>query len=321
MKKKTVTITILLLSFVFSCKNKTQDNQTYVYDMNVLKNFPRDMIHYEKIGEKPIPIAEPAGIALDTNNNNDHIYICGLNTIQIYNKDFQKISDIKIDGKPTAITVDIDRVFVAVRSHIEVYDKNGHQTNTWADLGKDAIITSLSVNDKYVYLADAVSRSVYKFSKNGRLLSIIDGQDKKKKAQGFIVPSPFFDIVCENSSVWIVNPGKQTLEQYAGNDRILTYWQKRSTDIAGFNGCCNPVHITLIKNSNNGSKNSIVTSEKGLIRIKTYDLTGNLQSVVATEENFSLNSSIIDIAADSKGRIYALDISNSIVKIFSKKRL
>ena len=64
---------------------------------------------------------------------------------------------------------------------------------------------------------------------------------------------------------------------------------------------------------------SFVTSEKGLVRIKIYDQSGKLMSVVAPPDLFKEEGKAPDVCVDEQGVIYALDFDRDMVRIFEPK--
>jgi len=62
-----------------------------------------------------------------------------------------------------------------------------------------------------------------------------------------------------------------------------------------------------------------VASGKGLVRIKIYDQSGKLLSVVAPPKLFKEEGKAPDICVDEEGIIYALDFDRELVRIFEPK--
>ena len=83
-------------------------------------------------------------------------------------------------------------------------------------------------------------------------------------------------------------------------------------EIDGFTGCCNPAEIAIM---NDGS---FITGEKGLVRIKIYDPSGKLLSVVAPPEIFKEDGRAPEITFNTKGIIYALDFDRNVIRLFEK---
>ena len=86
-----------------------------------------------------------------------------------------------------------------------------------------------------------------------------------------------------------------------------------SNDIKGFTGCCNPANIAFLPDGN------LVTSEKGIVRIKEYKPSGEFVGVVAAPSKFEGGELAPDIVTDEQGRVYALDKDRKMIRVFEKK--
>jgi hypothetical protein len=111
----------------------------------------------------------------------------------------------------------------------------------------------------------------------------------------------------------VVNPGLHRIEAYTFDGDLEFWWGKASTAIDGFSGCCNPVNFALMPDG------GFVTSEKGLPRVKIYDIEGAFQSVVLGADvlNTYGRGIALDVAADSQGRILLLDPIKRVFRIFT----
>ncbi len=67
------------------------------------------------------------------------------------------------------------------------------------------------------------------------------------------------------------------------------------------------------------SNGSFVTSEKGIERVKIHKANGDFECVVAASDQFVEGTTGLDIAVDSKDRIFVLDPVKLMVRIFEKK--
>ncbi len=96
--------------------------------------------------------------------------------------------------------------------------------------------------------------------------------------------------------------------------------------IDGFCGCCNPTNFALLPDG------GIVTSEKGLNRIKIYGAHGGLQGVVAGPEHLATDRRLarracddcrigysMPVASDVLGRALVLDVTTQRVRLFEKR--
>ncbi|MCP5104563.1 MAG: hypothetical protein GY950_14350, partial [bacterium] len=155
---------------------------------------------------------------------------------------------------------------------------------------------------------------VWKFDKSGSKQARIGEKNEAGDIPGFVIPSPYFDVgVDPDGFLWVVNPGRHSLENYTAAGGFRSSWGEYSMKIAGFCGCCNPTHFVILENG------SFVTSEKGIARVKVYNRLGELVSVVAEPGQFSEGVVGLDLAVDSSQRIYVLDPKKKMVRIFGKE--
>lgn len=164
-----------------------------------------------------------------------------------------------------------------------------------------------------MFVADAGNKIVYHFDRNGQLLNTIGEKDPEAGFNGFIIPSPHFDLaIGREGQLWVVNPGKHEFLAFNKNGELFSSWSRTSMQLDGFSGCCNPGNIALLPDG------SFVTSEKGIERIKIHLPSGDYKCVVAGPDQFSPGTVHIDLAVNSKGRIYTLDAKSGIVKYFEE---
>jgi hypothetical protein len=263
------------------------------------------------------------GIALDSQGS---IYISGDKAVRIFAENGKLLDEIVLSEAPRSLTVaDDSKIYVGVDDHIEVYNRNGKQLASWKGLGQKALLTSIAVKRNNVFVADAGNRIVYRYDTNGNLINRIGKKDEERNVPGFVIPSPYFDLVMRRDDLLrVVNPGRHRIEAYTFDGDYEFSWGKTSTNIEGFCGCCNPINIAVLKDD------SFVTCEKGLARIKLYDPEGTFVGVVAGTEQFGATVHVCttpeqcqsggyDVAVDAQDRIFVLDTLKNVVKIFSRK--
>lgn len=284
----------------------------FKYSVENFKQFDPKLLQYLEFHSIPLGFKNAYGIAVD---GEDNLYVTGDDKVLIMNSSGQLQSSITTSG--TALCIDVDKngdIYLGMTGHIEVYDRSGSKKAQWVNLGKKALITSIVSADDYIYAADAGNRILRKYDKKGNELLKIGGKDASRDIPGCIVPGRFFDVdIDPEGFIWLVNPGRHSLENYTPEGDLRSSWGVFSMDIKGFCGCCNPSHLTIL---NDGR---FITSEKGIPRIKVYNRLGNLESVVAGPDRFSEGTEGLDLAADSKGRIYVLDPMKMAVRIFEKR--
>jgi hypothetical protein len=191
-------------------------------------------------------------------------------------------------GNPSCIVVDEDgAVFAGMQDHVMA------GSEPWESPGPKAYLTSIAVDDDFVFVADAGSRCIWRYPKAG-------GEPMKIESErGFYIPSPSFDLdIGTDGSLWVVNPGYHAFENIRRDGSPISSWEKSSLAIEGFSGCCNPSHFALMPDG------SFVTAEKGLVRVKIHNVDGSLRCVVAAPDQFE--EPIEDLAVDDSGRVYVL---------------
>jgi hypothetical protein len=178
---------------------------------------------------------------------------------------------LDLEGNPTCIAVGEDGfLYAGYSDHIKVFDfRSDWKHARWDVPSEKAFLTSIAVDEWYVYTADAGSRRIWRYNKEGGEPLEIGKKDWANGVRGFYVPSPFFDIAISRSdgSLWAVNPGYHALENYRPDGMPLSMWENSGFNIEGFSGCCNPAHFALLPDG------GFVTAEKGLPRVKIHNVS------------------------------------------------
>ena len=204
-------------------------------------------------------------------------------------------------------------IYVGVVGHIEVIAFGATEAQAWTSLGENARITSVSVGATNLFVADFGSRVVWRYDLSGRLLGQLGQRDRAKGVSGFVLPSPYFDVVAGDDAVWAVNPGRQSVEQHQLDGTVSAQWGEASMKLEGFCGCCNPSHLARMADGR------FVTSEKGLPRVKLYAADGTFVGLVAGTDAFAKDTVGLDLAVDGDGRILVLDPVAKAVRVFVLK--
>ena len=298
----------------------------FIYDVSDLVKVDPALIMYI---ESPNPITtaqkDTSAIAIDASDN---VYVAGDNRIAVFNTTGDQIRQFPIAGKVRGLAVSTDdKIYVGNDGHVEILDINGKVISKWPDLGSRAVITSIALTDKDVFVADAGNRVIYMYDLAGNIVNEIGKKDPDRNIPGFVIPSPYFDIaIADDGLLRVVNPGAHHIEAYTFDGDLEFSWGKTSAGIEGFCGCCNPVNFAIL------SDGSFITCEKGLTRVKQYDQYGKFVGVVAGTQQLidpklaricetpdQCQAGGFDVAVDSKDRVYVLDTIRNTVRIFTKK--
>ncbi len=321
MKQKVIiwlSLILLLVVVAFMVKDffyqpKSSNENPYEYKMDKLRHIDSSLITYIEVHQIKPDIEVLHGIVID---KSDNIYLAGKDRVMIYDFELNLKTSFKIGIEAKCIAVgDDSKIYLGVNDHVEVYDNIGTKLKSWSPINVKSVITSIALSEKYVYVADAGNRIVYQYDTEGTLQKEIGKKNPEKGIQGFIIPSPYFDLLIgREGELWVVNPGRHQLESYNEKGDLISSWNKTSMDVEGFCGCCNPSNIAML------SDGSFVTSEKAIERVKIHLPSGEFKCVVASPDKFVEGTHGIDLAVDSKDRIYVLDPEKKMVSIYVKKK-
>lgn len=291
--------------------NKSEENP-YEYKLEAYLQVDTNQISHVEIQQISVDIEMLRAVALDAEDN---IYVSGKNKLLMYNPQGHVLHEIPIEMEAFCMTISEEaKIYLGTRKMIWVYNLQGKLLDSWDIHDETCILTSLAVHEQNLFLADAANKLVYRYNLTGEFLHEIGRKDESLGIEGFIIPSPYFDLaVGRDGELWAVNSGRHQLESYNSDGRLISSWKKSSMGLDGFSGCCNPSHVALLSNGD------FVTSEKGIERIKISSPSGEFLSVVAPPDSFHKGTRGIDLAVDSKDRIITIDPDQNLIRIFIHK--
>ncbi|MHC4622814.1 MAG: NHL repeat-containing protein [Planctomycetota bacterium] len=301
-------------------------SEAYEYDVEELGKVDPNLILYEESGE-PISTGLTAARAIAVGGDG-RIYVGGDKAIRMFSPGGSFVTELTLPDTPHCLAVAGDgRIYVGMEDHVEVYDGQGKRLAVWPTAGEDAVLASIAVGRNDVFVGDAGNRVVTRYDTSGEVIRHIGRKDAGRNIPGFVVPSPYLDVaIAPDGLLRVVNPGRLRIEAYTFDGDLEFSWGKFSSGIEGFIGCCNPVNFAMLPDG------GFVTCEKGLVRVKIYDVDGAFVGVVAGPEQLveggtaricyfpeQCQSGGFDVAADTAGRVLVLDTVRNVVRIFIKK--
>lgn len=321
MKNKGIIIFLIVLAVVivavmvgdwYSKRPDKMEGNKFAYSVDEFKEVPEELIHYKETKNFKVGFEEPAGITIA----NDKIYLVGDQNLKVIDIAGKLLNEFQFMEEPLTVEVANDKIYVVFEKGIQIIDETGAKLDEWKLTNDNSYITAVAAYENDVFVADAGTRKIMRFNTSGELQNEFEGKVSEDVLHGFIVPSPYFDIdVNEYGDLWVVNPGLHTLENYTSEGRLREHWKASGAQTGNFSGCCNPAHYTFLPDG------SFITSEKGLVRIKVYKPSGEFSGVVAAPNKFEdiLEGQAPDVASDSKGNIYALDMDRKVLRVFELK--
>lgn len=249
------------------------------------------------------------GIAMD---GAGRVYAVGDSAVKVFGAEGEPLRQWATSLPGESVAVDADgRVWVGERGQVAIHDARGHLADTWRDAGRLGLVTAIAFVHGDVLLADANARFIRRYDRNGGFLNNIGDQHRKG---GFHIPNGVVDFAVDASGiVHVANPGLHRVERYSADGRLLGHFGRfDGRDPAGFPGCCNPTNLVL------DGEGRVVVSEKAGPRVKIYDPDGQLVTVVA-DDVFDPGAKNMDLAVDSRGRVYVVDTVTLEICVFEPK--
>lgn len=257
------------------------------------------------------PSAEPlfdlrlVAVAVDPN---DLVYVLGDDRVRCFTSEGEPVRSFQLDALGWSLLAEQDQLWIGFDGKVRSYSPDGKPLTIIAD-GRLGRITSIASTGESLVLADSTNRAVHRYSRDGKYLGDMGAE---ANTRGFMIPNGILDLARDPStgSVVVAHPQKHRVERYDAAGPLLSKWGRFGMHEPGdFGGCCNPTNIAVAQ------EGMIAVSEKAPPRIKLYDGDGNLELVV-DEEVFDPNTKNIDLAFDSKNRLYATDPLRKVVEVF-----
>jgi hypothetical protein len=312
---RSVVVVIIVLALVIGVLLSRISKDSHAFPLRKLDTVaptPAAEIMYHQVSHLDTGFRVARGMAL---SRDGVLYVVGDQAVARFDRQGQRSGLFPLMDTPRCLAIAADgTLFIGMAEHVEVYAQNGMRKAIWGSLGRGTIITALAIAGKDLWVADAGQREVALLDHRGTVLRRFGKRDDARKNPGLVVPSPYLDVaVGADGTLVLTNPGRHTVEYYHATGDFIRAWGSASNADDGFAGCCNPTNIVLL------SDGRVVTSEKGLPRVKLYSAAGRYLGMIAPPELFHPATVGLALAADAQGHVYVLDTTQNAVRIFAAK--
>jgi len=259
----------------------------------------------------------PRGIAVGTGGR---VYIAADRSVHVYDAQGREVDRLRLQRPVRAVAVlPGGDLLVGLMHRVERYRQAGERVGLFCDLGADSLIAGVAASPTRIYVAEARAGVVHGFSLDGKTTTRLE-----RRTAGVAATPEFFSLAADAQGVHVVQPRRHRVEHYSATGELVRSFGRRSRDLAGFSGCCNPVSLAVL------SGGRIVTAERGLPRVKLYDADGSLIKSLAGPEHFAENartsaeddgygcaSGGLELAVDGDDRVFVLDRTTGRVTILT----
>lgn len=297
----------------------------WAYDVSGFEKTDPKLVRYRELRRFKSPHADARRLALGPDGR---VWIAAGNYVSAVDPVGNTVAEIAFAVPARCVAVAPDgTIVIGLRDHLEVFDAQGRRQASWDSPGKRTWFTGLDATAQAVFAADSGSRAVLHYDRSGKLIGRIGEKNKEREIPGFVLPSPYLDVVLHPDGLLRVNnAGRHQVQAFTVSGELEASWGKATMAIEGFCGCCNPVALAVLPDGR------CVTCEKGLPRVKVYGLHGEFDCVVAGVESFPENAKAskgdlaadgvkasLDATADAQGNVYVLDTVTAEVRVMAPK--
>lgn len=298
-------------------------------DLTAQIKVPVALLKYSERQKVDTGLQAPHALAVAADGT---LWVVGDRAVVHFTPTGETLHRIELEQEPTCLALEptsatgAGRVYVGVGQRVLVFSESGEAVAQWPELGAKSQITALAATSQHLFIADAGRRVVLCCDREGREQNRIGAADPERNMPGFIIPSPYFDLLVGGDDVvWIVNPGARRVESYSYDGQLQAMWGQAGSQLSDFFGCCNPAHLALLPDGR------FITSEKGIPRVKIYSATGDFECVVAGSKELGVSAAaltdargeqverVFDVAGGPDGGVWVLDSQAHAIRAFYPK--
>lgn len=244
----------------------------------------------------------------------DQVYVGGDFGVRLLDSELSAVQEFPTEMTVHALAVDASGFFyVGFVERVQKWSPEGEEILSWGRGGCDGApfirVTGIAVEGDNVFVADAGSKTVSRFTNEGTFLNEFDGKQEDVNPLGFVIPSPHFDCWAFDGVLYVTNPGLFRVEKYDFQGNLLGYCWQGGTEQREFPGCCNPTNLAVLPDG------AVVVSQKGDPCVKIFHNDGTREVIISKQE-LSPRTQGIDLAFDSQGNIFAVDPVGDCVRVY-----
>ncbi len=240
------------------------------------------------------------GVCVDAK---DRVIAAGDKLVVVFDGEGKEAGRFETDFEAGAVAPGAgDSVWVASMSYkvpasVVQFDMQGKELSRLTLESDKAAVTGLATFGDEVFVGTSSSGSIGRY-KDGKLVNVIGRAAGARR--GLSTCCGILDFcVDEQGYVSVAELGGHRVSVFDRDGNRIGTWGKEGRNAEQFTGCCNPVSIASL------GKGRFVTSEKDVPRVKIYTGDEKVLEMCVDVNDIAKGCGQLDVAADSKGNIYA----------------
>lgn len=261
-------------------------------------------------------VRRPRGLAVDPAGR---LFVGHDDGVLVLDSDGQRLTNLATPKPVRCLAVQPKgQLLVGFAREIQAYDSQLKQSAVWGAVPDGSVVNGIACVDQDVFVADSQQRVVWHFDGRGKLRDAV-----KRTIAGFAAAPAFFTLAAgRDARIHIVNPLRHRIETYRSSGEYESSWGRKSRQLDGFSGCCNPVGLVQLADGR------FVTAERGQGVVKLFDRGGHFERVlidsataVETPARRSGSDNCetggVDLAVDTRDRVYVLDRDSGGIRVLA----
>ena len=194
-----IIVTVVSLDYISSKPGELPANP-YALGMDLFSRTDTALIMFNEKRNLTINFSEPTGLCI----SNGKIFVVGDQKLQIIEPNGNLLKEINFELKPTCVFASPDNIYIGFRKSLTILNREGLKIANCNSFSDSTVITSITERSGIIFVADAGKRIVRKFDQTGKPVGEIEGKSGNDQIHGFIIPSPYFDLAFNDSSIYVL---------------------------------------------------------------------------------------------------------------------
>ncbi|QDV40980.1 hypothetical protein Enr13x_08180 [Stieleria neptunia] len=245
----------------------------------------------------PIDCPSPRRIAAAADQT---VFVAAGNSVHRVDHDGKVLWQSQFSRPVRCLCVDRQSLFVGVRDRVIRFELSSFDSQPLPSLGAGCLVGDIVKQGDRLMATDVTASRLWQLDLDSAVdhWRAVENVDRAIHVAGRIASS-------SQGGLAITDPARHRVVMTDQRGRRLGVWGKRSRQIDGFQGCCNPMATVELADG------SWVTAEAGQVRIKRFDSNGQFLQQLAGPESIESPAVLDREDPDLKCGVGGIDLALS----------